>query len=70
MHFIIFQRSLNVTLQTGLPAGAYCDVISGEKKGDYCTAVEVHVAADGMANFLINNEDEDPFIAIHVDAKL
>ncbi|NXF04899.1 AMYP amylase, partial [Smithornis capensis] len=71
--FIIFNNddwSLNVTLQTGLPAGTYCDVISGQKKGDYCTAVEVHVAADGMANFLIGNENEDPFIAIHVDAKL
>lgn len=61
---------MNVTLQTGLPAGTYCDVISGQKEGDYCTAVEVHVAADGMANFLISNENEDPFIAIHVDAKL
>ncbi|NWS98905.1 AMY1 amylase, partial [Mionectes macconnelli] len=62
--------SLNVTLQTGLPTGTYCDVISGQKKGDHCTAVEVHVAADGMANFLVGNEDEDAFIAIHVDAKL
>uniref|UniRef100_A0A8C0U2K5 alpha-amylase n=1 Tax=Cyanistes caeruleus TaxID=156563 RepID=A0A8C0U2K5_CYACU len=71
--FIIFNNddwSLNVSLQTGLPAGTYCDVISGQKEGDFCTAVEVHVAADGMANFLIGNEDEDPFIAIHVDAKL
>ncbi|XP_017682658.1 PREDICTED: pancreatic alpha-amylase-like [Lepidothrix coronata] len=71
--FIIFNNddwSLNVTLQTGLPAGTYCDVISGQKNGDHCTAVEVHVAADGMAKFLIGNEDEDPFIAIHIDAKL
>ncbi|XP_059333733.1 pancreatic alpha-amylase-like isoform X2 [Ammospiza nelsoni] len=71
--FIIFNNddwSLNVSLQTGLPAGTYCDIISGQKEGDLCTAVEVHVAADGMANFLIGNEDQDPFIAIHVDAKL
>ncbi|NXC76744.1 AMYP amylase, partial [Anhinga anhinga] len=71
--FIVFNNddwSLNVTLQTGLPAGTYCDVISGQKKGDRCTAAEVYVAADGMADFLISNEDEDPFIAIHVDAKL
>ncbi|XP_014794989.1 PREDICTED: pancreatic alpha-amylase-like isoform X2 [Calidris pugnax] len=71
--FIVFNNddwSLNVTLQTGLPAGTYCDVISGQKEGDYCTALEVHIAADGMANLLISNEDEDPFIAIHIDAKL
>ncbi|NXE78366.1 AMYP amylase, partial [Cochlearius cochlearius] len=71
--FIVFNNddwSLNVTLQTGLPAGTYCDVISGQRKGDDCTAVEVRVADDGTANFLISNKDEDPFIAIHVDAKL
>ncbi|RLV63965.1 hypothetical protein DV515_00017735 [Chloebia gouldiae] len=71
--FIIFNNdnwSLNASLQTGLPAGTYCDIISGQKEGDFCTAVEVHVAADGMADFLIGNEEDDPFIAIHVDAKL
>lgn len=59
-----------MTLQTGLPAGTYCDVISGQKEDDSCTAVEVHVAADGMATFLISGKDEDSFIAIHADAKL
>nr|XP_021410410.1 pancreatic alpha-amylase [Lonchura striata domestica] len=71
--FIIFNNddwSLNASLQTGLPAGTYCDIISGQKEGDFCTAVEVHVAADGIANFLIGNDEDDPFIAIHVDAKL
>ncbi|KAM9280757.1 pancreatic alpha-amylase-like isoform 3-T3 [Cariama cristata] len=71
--FIVFNNddwSLNVALQTGLPAGTYCDVISGQKEGGHCTAIEVHVAADGRANFLISNTAEDPFIAIHVDAKL
>ncbi|XP_074954371.1 pancreatic alpha-amylase isoform X3 [Phalacrocorax aristotelis] len=71
--FIVFNNddwSLNETLQTGLPAGTYCDVISGQKEGDRCTAVEVHVTADGVADFLISSEDEDPFVAIHVDAKL
>ncbi|XP_025899671.1 pancreatic alpha-amylase-like isoform X1 [Nothoprocta perdicaria] len=71
--FIVFNNDdwyLNVTLQTGLPAGTYCDVVSGQKKGDSCTATEVHVAADGMALFLISSDREDPFIAIHVDAKL
>ncbi|NXA49128.1 AMYP amylase, partial [Nothocercus julius] len=71
--FIVFNNDdwyLNVTLQTGLPAGTYCDVISGQKKGDSCTATKVHVAADGMAVFLISSDREDPFIAIHVDAKL
>ncbi|EMP40106.1 Pancreatic alpha-amylase [Chelonia mydas] len=71
--FIVFNNddwSLNVNLQTGLPAGTYCDVISGQKEGDRCTGIQVQVVGDGMANFQISNQAEDPFIAIHVDATL
>ncbi|XP_025069616.1 pancreatic alpha-amylase-like isoform X2 [Alligator sinensis] len=71
--FIVFNNDdwyLNVTLQTGLPAGTYCDVISGQKNDDYCTGLEIDVANDGTANFQISNNDEDTFIAIHVDAKM
>ncbi|KAF4102509.1 hypothetical protein G5714_017309 [Onychostoma macrolepis] len=62
--------ALNVTLNTGLPMGTYCDVISGDKSGSTCTGKKVSVGSDGRATFSISNTDEDPFIAIHADSKL
>ncbi|MGH0161294.1 UNVERIFIED_CONTAM: hypothetical protein FKN15_040393 [Acipenser sinensis] len=63
-------RNLDVTLQTGLPAGLYCDVISGQEDGGRCTGRQISVEGDGRARFQISNTAEDPFIAIHVNAKL
>ena len=57
-------------MQTGLPAGTYCDVISGEKEGNTCTGEQVYVSGDGIARFHVSNNAEDPFVAIHVNAKL
>ncbi|NWI24959.1 AMYP amylase, partial [Sula dactylatra] len=71
--FIVFNNddwNMNISLQTGLPAGTYCDVISGQKEVNKCSGKQVYVSGDGMANFQISNNAEDPFIAIHVDAKL
>ncbi|XP_063317627.1 alpha-amylase [Pelmatolapia mariae] len=71
--FIIFNNEdwdLNVTLNTGLPGGTYCDVISGQKQGSSCTGKQVSVGGDGRATFSISGKDEDPFIAIHADSKL
>lgn len=71
--FIIFNNddwSLSVTLNTSLPGGIYCDIISGQKDGDRCSGKQVTVGSDGRAHFRINNTDEDPFVAIHVDSKL
>ncbi|KAB5535973.1 hypothetical protein PHYPO_G00123990 [Pangasianodon hypophthalmus] len=62
--------ALDATLNTGLPSGTYCDVISGQKEGSTCTGKRVQVGSDGRAYFKINNTDEDPFVAIHVNAKL
>uniref|UniRef100_A0A671RWF9 alpha-amylase n=1 Tax=Sinocyclocheilus anshuiensis TaxID=1608454 RepID=A0A671RWF9_9TELE len=62
--------ALNVTLNTGLPMGTYCDVISGDKIGGTCTGKQVSVGSDGRATFSISNTDEDPFIAIHANSKL
>uniref|UniRef100_A0A671S0V8 Alpha-amylase n=1 Tax=Sinocyclocheilus anshuiensis TaxID=1608454 RepID=A0A671S0V8_9TELE len=61
---------LNETLNTGLPGGTYCDVISGQKESGRCTGKEVVVGGDGRASFRISNQEEDPFIAIHTDSKL
>ncbi|XP_059120957.1 pancreatic alpha-amylase isoform X2 [Peromyscus eremicus] len=71
--FIVFNNddwSLSTTLQTGLPAGTYCDVISGDKIDGNCTGIKVTVGNDGNAHFSISNSAEDPFIAIHAESKL
>uniref|UniRef100_A0A8D2IU12 Alpha-amylase n=2 Tax=Varanus komodoensis TaxID=61221 RepID=A0A8D2IU12_VARKO len=71
--FIVFNNddwNMSETLQTGLPAGTYCDVISGDKVGNDCSAIKIEVSGDGTAHFQISNSAEDPFVAIHVDAKL
>nr|XP_048298800.1 pancreatic alpha-amylase-like isoform X2 [Myodes glareolus] len=71
--FIVFNNddwSLSTTLQTGLPAGTYCDVISGDKIDGNCTGIKVYVDSDGKAQFSISNSAEDPFIAIHAESKL
>ncbi|XP_027748126.1 pancreatic alpha-amylase-like [Empidonax traillii] len=34
-------RNMSVYLQTGLPAGTYCDVISGQKENNKCTGKQV-----------------------------
>ncbi|XP_033100291.1 pancreatic alpha-amylase-like [Anneissia japonica] len=57
-------------LSTGLPAGTYCDVISGDYTGSKCTGPTITVYADGRAYFDISNSSDDPMIAIHVDARL
>ena len=67
---LLFFRALSKTLQTGLPAGTYCDVISGDKINGKCTGTQVSVGSDGKAHFSISNSAEDPFIAIHVESKL
>uniref|UniRef100_A0A3P9H2B9 Alpha-amylase n=1 Tax=Oryzias latipes TaxID=8090 RepID=A0A3P9H2B9_ORYLA len=71
--FIVFNNddwALDVTLNTGLPGGTYCDVISGNKDGGSCTGKQITVGGDGRAHFYINNSEEDPFIAIHAESKL
>lgn len=70
LYISVFIRTLSETLQTGLPAGVYCDVISGQKEGNDCTGIKIQVAGDGTAYFNIHNSAEDPFVAIHVDGKL
>ena len=57
-------------LQTGLPQGQYCDVISGSLDQGRCTGKTITVQGDGRAQLSISNSDEDPMVAIHVGAKL
>lgn len=70
--FIAFNGggNLNANLQTGLPAGTYCDIASGRKSGSSCSGTSINVGSNGVANFNIPSTATDGFIAIHVDQKL
>jgi hypothetical protein len=54
-------------LQTSLPGGTYCDVISGEKQGSLCTGKTVIVKPDGIASIQIPASQEDGVLAITVE---
>ena len=60
---------MNMSLQSGLPSGQYCDIISGNKVNGQCTGKVITVNGDGTVNLSIKN-DEDPVVAIHIDVKL
>lgn len=62
--------ALSQNLQTGLPGGQYCDIISGNLENGRCTGTTITVGGDGRTQINISNSAEDPMIAIHVDAKL
>jgi alpha-amylase len=62
--------ALNQALQTGLPQGQYCDIISGYLEQGRCTGKTITVQGDGKTSLTISNSEADPMIAIHVDAKL
>ncbi|KAH9643672.1 hypothetical protein HF086_006148 [Spodoptera exigua] len=51
---------------TCLPAGRYCDVISGEKVGNSCQGKTVTVGNDGRAHITVGANDYDMMLAIHV----
>lgn len=57
---------INVTLQTGLAAGNYCNVITGDFVNGTCTGASITVAANGTATF---NVAAKSAAAIHVQAK-
>jgi len=59
--------SLNKYLQTGLPAGAYCNVISGDYIDGGCSGECVSVDENGYANIYIP-QSADPMVALHVNA--
>ncbi|KAK7482695.1 hypothetical protein BaRGS_00026104, partial [Batillaria attramentaria] len=61
---------LSANLQTGLPQGTYCDVISGNLENGRCTGNSVHVGGDGRAHITVCGDCDDPELAIHVGAKI
>jgi len=72
--FIAFNNQYNtdmrVNLQTCLPAGTYCDVISGSKANGSCTGKRVIVGNNGRADIVIMHYEEDGVLAIHAGSKL
>lgn len=59
-------NNMSVTLQTGLAAGSYCNVISGDFVNGVCTGTSITVAANGTATFNVAGKSA---AAIHVQAK-
>jgi len=53
--------------QTCLPAGTYCDVISGSKSNGVCTGKTVIVGSDRKADIVILHDEEDGVLAIHAE---
>ncbi|PSN47156.1 hypothetical protein C0J52_13505 [Blattella germanica] len=72
--FIAFNNQYNThlmhTLQTSLPAGRYCDIISGSKNGSSCTGKTVTVENDGTAYIQILSNEQDGVLALHLESKL
>lgn len=58
-------HDLDRTLQTKLPPGTYCDVISGNLENGVCTGKSVIVDETGKANVKILLSEEDGVLAIH-----
>jgi hypothetical protein len=56
--------------QTCLPAGSYCDVISGSKSGSSCTGKTVTVGSNGLANIVIMHNADDGVLAIHTGVSI
>ncbi|XP_045772516.1 alpha-amylase-like [Maniola jurtina] len=57
---------LNQTLQTSLPTGKYCDVVSGKKVGNRCSGRKIAVDMNSRAHFFVSQNAEDMHLAIHV----
>lgn len=69
--FIVFNRQYEVDLDqklnTNLPAGTYCDIMTGKRGDDNkCTGSSVVVNADGTAHIKLPKTSPTGMIAIHV----
>ncbi|XP_077981749.1 alpha-amylase-like [Glandiceps talaboti] len=64
--------ALSATLATGLPSGEYCDVMHGDFDSEAitCSGPTITVDGSGQASIYIDNNDDEPMIAIHVDARV
>ncbi|XP_055920446.1 alpha-amylase A-like [Eupeodes corollae] len=71
--FVAFNQEnydLKQRLYTCLPAGTYCDVISGNRSNSTCSGKQIVVDADGSALINISTNDEDGVLAIHIGSRI
>lgn len=72
--FIAFNNELSLNfkavLQTCVPPGTYCDIMSGRKVNEMCTGEKIVVDENGKAEIVIPYKREVPMVAFHVDSKL
>ncbi|XP_071555474.1 alpha-amylase A-like [Temnothorax nylanderi] len=71
--FVAFnvEGDLREKLQTGLPPGTYCDVITGDVvDGKTCSGKSVQVKDDGTATVEILSSESEGVLALHNQAKL
>ncbi|GJQ73900.1 hypothetical protein Trydic_g18834 [Trypoxylus dichotomus] len=70
--FVAFTNGGNIyqDMQTCLPSGTYCDVISGKLRGGRCTGKSIIVGSNGVGYISLNNNEFDGVLAIHINAKL
>lgn len=59
------QEDMDVTIFTCLPEGSYCDVITGQKKGNDCTGTKVVVDENGEGRIRITSKVG--VLAIHIE---
>lgn len=64
------QQNLQQKLQTGLPAGTYCDIISGNLIDNKCTGKSIHVDKNGQADVYVGHDEFDAFVAYHIGARI
>ncbi|KAG4073443.1 hypothetical protein HA402_000667 [Bradysia odoriphaga] len=62
------KTDLKIHLQTGLPRGTYCDIISGNRIGNDCLGLKIHVSPNGTAEIDISKDAKDGVIAIHIES--
>lgn len=58
-------RDMRVTVKSSLPAGTYCDVISGNLENGRCTGKTVTVQPNGNVYLEILRDEADGVLAIH-----
>ncbi|KAI4459930.1 alpha-amylase [Holotrichia oblita] len=70
--FVAFNNggTISQTMQTCLPSGTYCDVISGNLINGQCTGKTVTVGDDGLGYVHLTDNEEDGVLAIHVNTRI
>ncbi|KAK9680362.1 Alpha amylase, C-terminal all-beta domain [Popillia japonica] len=70
--FVAFTNggTISQTMQTCLPSGTYCDVISGSLINGQCTGKSVTVSANGLGHVQLADNEEDGVLAIHINARI